>query len=184
MRAASVIGLGNVLMGDDAFGPYVVRVLHARYAFPAEVEVVELGTPGLDLTPYLAGVRALIVVDTVKSQGAPGELRTYRKAEILRHAPQPRLSPHDPSLKDALLMADFAGQGPAEVLLVGAIPESTETGVGLRPCVRAAVEAAVEAIVRELDRLGVPARPLDEPREAEVWWEPRPPAPDPPAADA
>jgi hydrogenase maturation protease len=172
-RSVAVIGLGNVLMGDDAFGPYVVRVLQARYAFPAGVEVAELGTPGLDLTPYLAGLDALVVVDTVKSSGAPGDLRLYRKAEILRQPPAPRLSPHDPSLKNALLTAEFAGYGPAEVLLVGAIPESVAMGVELRPRMRVAVDAAVAEVLRELARLGLATQPAARPRPADIWWEHR-----------
>ncbi len=48
-----VLGVGNALMSDDGLGPYVVRVLEAFYEFPADVEVIDVGTPGLDLTPYL-----------------------------------------------------------------------------------------------------------------------------------
>lgn len=87
----AVVGLGNVLMGDDALGPTVIKVLEAEYEFPRGVSVQDLGTPGLDLTPYLAGVRALIVVDTVQASGAPGEVRLYRRDEILKHPPQARL---------------------------------------------------------------------------------------------
>jgi hydrogenase maturation protease len=167
----AVVGIGNVLMGDDAFGPCVARVLQARYAFPPEVEVQDLGTPGLDLTAYLTELTALILVDTVKSKGDAGELRQYRRHEILRQAPQPRLSPHDPSLKEALLMAELGGGGPEDVLLVGVVPALVGTGVGLSAEVRGAVEPAVEAVLAELDNLGLPARALDAPAPADVWWE-------------
>ena len=174
MRTATrvaVVGIGNVLMGDDAFGPYVIRVLQARYAFAREVDVQDLGTPGLDLTAYLTGLTALILVDTVKSKGAAGELRAYRRGDILRHAPQPRLSPHDPSLKEALLMAGLAGGGPEDVLLVGVVPGRIATAVGLSDEVRAAVEPAVAAVRAELNRLGLPAHPLGLPAPPDVWWE-------------
>jgi hypothetical protein len=42
-----VIGLGNVLMGDDAFGPWVVQTLLAEHDFPEGIAVEDLGTPGL-----------------------------------------------------------------------------------------------------------------------------------------
>lgn len=177
MSRIGVIGIGNVLMGDDAFGPHVIRVLQAGYAFAAGVDVQDMGTPGLDLTAYLSGLDALVLVDTVKSDGPPGELRRYTRAEILRHAPQPRLSPHDPSLKEALLMAGLAGGGPREVLLVGAVPARTGTGIGLSDALRAAIPSAVEAVLDELDRLGAPAAPLDDPQPPEVWWERGPAGP-------
>jgi len=88
----AVIGLGNVLMGDDALGPYAVRVLQAGWEFPPGVSVTDAGTPGLDLTPYILGVEALIVVDTVKADAPPGTLRLYRKDELLATPPAQRLS--------------------------------------------------------------------------------------------
>jgi hydrogenase maturation protease len=167
----AVVGLGNVLMSDDALGPWVVQVLLAGYDFPEAVSVLDLGTPGLDLMPFVAGREALILVDTVKSSGAPGTLRTYRKDEILRHPPQPRLSPHDPGVKEALLTADFGGVGPREVLLVGVVPGQTTMGTSLTPAVREAVPRAVEEVLAELGRLGAPARPRAAPGEPDVWWE-------------
>ncbi len=167
----SVAGLGNVLMGDDAFGPMVIRALEATYEFPAGVAVTDLGTPGLDLIPYVTDIEALVLVDTVSSAGAPGELRLYRRDEILRTPPQPRLSPHDPGLKEALLTAEFAGNGPREVLLVGVIPGAVRTAVGLSAEVRAAVPAAVAEVVRELERLGAPARAREAPLPLDPWWE-------------
>ena len=62
-----VLGLGNVLMSDDGFGPYVARVLEAFYEFPDDVEVIDVGTPGLDLTPYLG---ALPKLDDIYVPGA------------------------------------------------------------------------------------------------------------------
>ena len=166
-----VVGLGNVLMGDDAFGPWVVQLLLARYDFAPGVAVNDLGTPGLDLVPWVTNLEALILVDTVSSQAAPGTIRLYRRDEILKHPPQARLSPHDPALKEALLTAEFAGQAPREVLLVGAVPEQTEMGVGLSPALRDAISPAAEEVLRELERLGRPATRRDAPGEPKVWWE-------------
>ena len=94
-----VLGLGNVLMGDDAFGPWVVQMLLAGYEFPEGVSVEDLGTPGLDLMPYVTDLEALVLVDTVRSGAPPGTVRLYRRDELLKHAPWPRLSPHDPGVE-------------------------------------------------------------------------------------
>lgn len=170
-RSVGVIGLGNVLMGDDAFGPWVVQVLLAQYDFAEGVAVNDLGTPGLDLVPWVTHLDALILVDTVSSKAPPGTIRLYRRDEILKHPPQARLSPHDPALKEALLTAEFAGQAPGEVLLVGAVLEQTEMGVGLSPAARGAVSPAAEEVLRELERLGRPATAREIPAEPQIWWE-------------
>lgn len=166
-----VLGLGNVLMGDDAFGPWVVHELSAGWTFPDGVEVVDVGTPGLDLTPFLSGAGTVVIVDTVHADGAPGELKLYGKAALLSSPPKPRVSPHDPGLVEALLLLDFAGTGPEEVLLVGAIPLSTGKGTALTPALRAAVPRAAEAVVAELSRLGLAAARREGAARSLPWWE-------------
>jgi len=168
---AAVLGLGNVLMGDDALGPTVIAHLLAAHDFPAGVAVSDLGTPGLDLHPHLAGAEALIIVDTVRAEGQPGELRLYRKDAILRHPPGPRVSPHDPGLKEALLSLQFAGEEPREVLLVGVIPAQSEPGAGLSEPVAGAVAAACDAVLAELARLGHAVARRSEPAAPDLWWE-------------
>ena len=166
-----ILGLGNVLMSDDGFGPYVARVLEAFYEFPDDVEVIDVGTPGLDLTPYLLGTDAVIFVDTVTADGAPGDTRVYDRSEILKYPPQARTGPHDPALKEALLTVDAAGAGPAIVMLIGVIPQWVATGVSLSQPVSQSVTAVVRMVIDELDRLGVRAIPRPVPERPRIWWE-------------
>ncbi|HVP66742.1 MAG TPA: hydrogenase maturation protease [Anaeromyxobacteraceae bacterium] len=170
----AVVGIGNVLNGDDGVGPYAVRVLEAGWELPAEVEVVDAGTPGGDLASMLDGASAAVIVDAVNAKGAPGELRRYDRAEILRGAPRLAMSPHEPGVREALLTLDFRGGGPGDVTLLGAIPASVEQATALTPAVRAAVPALVEAVVAELRRLGLEPRPRAVPLAPDIWWE-RPP---------
>jgi hydrogenase maturation protease len=166
-----ILGLGNVLMGDDGLGPYAVEVLRAAYDLPAHVSIVDVGTPGLDLTPFLSGADEIILIDTVRSDGAPGELRLYRREQILRYAPMPRLSPHDPGIKEALITLDMAGQAPKEVFIVGVIPESCAMGPGLTDPVRRAVPGVLAEVFKELIRHGITPRPKASVEEPNTWWE-------------
>lgn len=166
-----IIGLGNVLMRDDGFGPYVIESLVAGYSFPVGVLLMDLGTPSLDLVAHIEGLDALVLVDTVHSAGRAGELRRYRLSEILEHPIQPRISPHEPGLKEALLIAQFDGRAPRETLLIGVIPQSTATGTGLSDAVRSAVPRAIDAVINELRRLGVIAFQLTPARPPRIWWE-------------
>ncbi|MBZ0268067.1 hydrogenase maturation protease, partial [bacterium] len=141
MGATAILGLGNVLMGDDALGPWAIERLRARWRFPESVEVEDLGTPGLDLLPHLAGRQAVILVDTVRATGDPGDVRRYGLDEVLAHAPGPRVSPHDPGLKETLASLRFAGNAPEELTLIGVIPERVDNRMGLSDAVRAALPA-------------------------------------------
>jgi len=170
-RVVRVLGIGNVLLGDDGFGPFAVRTLEAEYETSEAVEVLDAGTPGLDLTPFLADARAVIILDTVRSDAAPGTLRTYDLDQLLSTPPLPRTSPHEPGLREALLATELVGRTPDSVLLIGVVPASTATGTGLGPEVRSAVPAALELAVTELVRLDVPPARRDPPLEPDIWWE-------------
>jgi hydrogenase maturation protease len=166
-----VLGLGNVLMGDDGFGPYVIEALTAGYEFPPTVTLVDLGTPGLDLAPFLIGADTVIVIDTVRSDGPPGALRRYSRDAILAHASQPRLGPHDPGFKQTLLTLDFAGVGPPDVVLIGAIPQLIVPRAQLSPVLRSAVSDAVRAVVEELERRRCAPQSRALPLPLAPWWE-------------
>lgn len=169
MRVA-VIGLGSVLMGDDAFGPYLIKVLEASWVMPEDVDIVDLGTPGPEFAQYVMDYDALVIVDTVKAEGAPGEIRRYEREEIAKALPRPRLSPHDPNLREALLTADFAGRAPADVTLIGVIPKVVKLSTGLSPELQAAVPEVETAVATEQKRLGHHATLREEPRAPDIWW--------------
>jgi len=152
----SVLGLGNVLMSDDGLGPVAVRAFEAEYVVPADVQVVDLGTPGLDLLPWLADIDRVIIVDTVKSDRPPGSVRLYEKADLLRYPPAARVGPHDPGVKEALQALEFAGRAPRELTLIGVVPASTAIGIELTPPVRAAVATVLVAIEVTLARFRRP----------------------------
>ncbi len=166
-----ILGVGNVLCTDDGLGPYAIKVLEAQYEFPEEIEVIDLGTPGLDFTPYLADARMVIVLDTVKGEEAAGTLRLLRDGEIVAKPPPSRMSPHEPGLREALMATEFADISPEEILLIGVVPESTGQGTKLTEAVRSAVPQLVDTVVAELERLGHPPVRRDPPAELDLWWE-------------
>jgi hydrogenase maturation protease len=169
-----VIGIGNVLMGDDGFGPYVVKTLEALYELPADVSVVDAGTPGLDLSPYLMNADVVIFVDAVRASGDAGVVQTYGREDLMRPGVTPRLGPHDPALAQTLSALDLAGKGPKAVLLVGAISEPATPGPGLTDAMRRrAVPDALERVVNMLAVLGLPPVVRPAPLDPDLWWERR-----------
>jgi hydrogenase maturation protease len=167
----SVIGIGNVLEGDDAIGPTVVRLFEAAYRLPEDVTLVDGGTPGLDMTAYMAGLEALVVVDAVTAKGKPGDVVVLDKPRILNRGPVIALSPHDPGLRESILHAEFQGVAPKVITLVGVVPASIEFGCKLSPEARAALPAAVAAVKTALEAAGVAVEPRVPPLAPDLWWE-------------
>lgn len=174
----AVIGLGNVLMGDDAFGPYVAHLLERCHEWPDEAQVIELGTQGLDLTPYVRGVESLVAVSSVHRGAAPGTLHRLGRDEVMDRSlpdrePSLRHSPYEPGLRDLVLTLEFTGGAPREVWVVGAEPESVELNGGLSESVRPALAAALDEVLRLLAPRGVRPRARAGGPAPLPWWEVR-----------
>ena len=170
MKPVLIGGIGNVLLGDDGVGPHVVRLLESRYEFSDDIEIADLGTPALDLLHRISGRNAVIFVDCTSADEAPGSVMLYRKEDILRIAPTPRLDPHSPALSECLLTAEMFGTSPNNVLLVGVVGQSMEPGCELSTGVRDAVQPAIDAIVLELKFLGCSVEKKGIPSDSGVWW--------------
>ena len=173
MRKIIIGGIGSVLLGDDGIGPYVAALLEANYRFSENVTVADLGTPGLDLVAHLSGIDAVILIDSVNNGAVPGTVTLYRRDDILRNGPAPvRMDPHSPALSESLLIADFTGQGPQDVLLVGITGEQYETCSTLSDAARQAASKAVDAVLQEVNRLGASYSRHCDSGDLVSWWEP------------
>ena len=162
MRQCAIYGIGNVLLGDDGVGPATATAIDQQWMFGPGVTVEDLGTPSLSLPGYLAGKDVVIVIDAVAGGGEPGSLRIFSKEEIMAAPTGIRVSPHEPSINDALVLLDFAGSAPPDVVLVGVVAQTLEGGVNLSPPVARAVPAAVEAVIGELGKRGFVVARRDE----------------------
>jgi hydrogenase maturation protease len=147
-------------------------VLESQYAFGNEVELVDLGTPALDLTHQIVGLEALILIDSVMSDDPAGTVVLYRKEGILADVPGERLDPHSPALSECLMTAEMLGASPKHVLLVGIVGKSYEPGLSLSKPVGKAITAAIDAIIQELHRLGLPFEKKTSVEKPHIWWEP------------
>lgn len=147
-----VAGIGNIFMGDDAFGSEVARLLAAR-EWPAEVRVVDFGIRGFDLAfALLDGHETTILIDATPRGGAPGTLYTIEPdLHDLNEVDAPEMvETHGMNPMKVLAMVKSMGGEFQHILLVGCEPsplESEEEGaMGLSEPVQAAVPRAVELI--------------------------------------
>jgi hydrogenase maturation protease len=148
-----VLGLGNVLCGDDGLGVVAVHLLQRRYLPPDEVEVLDGGTLGLSLLPRLEQASEAILVDAIRAEGPPGSF-VRLEGDDVAPAMAARLSVHQVGVVDLLDAARWRGCYPSRLILLGLVPGSLELGVRRTASVEAALPELVERIVAEARRLG------------------------------
>jgi hydrogenase maturation protease len=155
---ALVLGIGNVLWSDEGFGVRAVEALHAKYALPAAVTVLDGGTQGLYLFGAVAAARRVLVLDAIDFGLAPGTLRVLRDGEVPSWKAL-KMSPHQTGFNDILAIAQLRGEAPEAITLIGVQPEElSDLGGSLRDSVRVRIGEAVELAVSELAAWGYPAR--------------------------
>ncbi|MFF9348813.1 hydrogenase maturation protease [Streptomyces sp. NPDC014734] len=148
-----VAGVGNLFLGDDGFGPEVVRRLAADPgppSLPDGVRVVDYGIRGMHLAyDLLDGYDALVLVDACPGDGPPGSLT------ILEVGPDDlgtgAFDAHGMNPVAVLANLDQLGGTLPLTHVVGCVPADTGEGIGLSGAVAAAVPRAVDA-VRTLTR--------------------------------
>ena len=150
-----VLGLGNILLGDEGLGVRAVERLLEKYEFPEEVQVMDGGTLGLDLLPYVEDCRRLLVIDAVQAGKVPGTLVRLSGTEIPVFLDVSRVSPHQDGLQDLLAVAALKGYLPEKVVLWGIQIQSLGVGLELSPAVASRMDSLVEKILSELAHWGI-----------------------------
>lgn len=158
-RRVLVAGIGNVLRGDDGFGPAVVDALAASGRLGRNVRTIEIGIGGIGLVQELMqSYDALIIVDAVDREKAPGSLFVL-EVEVpeienlpVRDRYEISVDMHEATADRMLVVARAAGVLPATVRIVGCQPAETDDfSMQLSPEVDCVVPRAVETILAIID---------------------------------
>jgi hydrogenase maturation protease len=161
-----IAGVGNIFLGDDAFGVEVVKLLKQR-PFPDEVRIVDFGIRGLDLTyALLEGYEAAILVDAVPRGGQPGTLYVLQIEPEQTGPVDLQVQGHNFDPVKVLRLAAAMGSPVRKLFVVGCEPEcldeAEEMSDGLSEPVRAAMDEAInriESLVGELCHSPSPPTP-------------------------
>jgi hydrogenase maturation protease len=148
-----VLGLGNVLLGDDGLGAAAVARLERDYCIPPGVRLEDGGTLGLSLLDLLADSDHVILVDAVRTDDPPGTLVRLDGANVM-DAVRERLSPHQVGVADLLDTARLINCYPTAVTLLGLVPDAIDLAVVRSSAVVGGLDELVSAIVREVQSLG------------------------------
>jgi len=149
---ALVLGVGNILMGDEGLGVRAVELFEKAYCLPGGVACVDGGVAGVSLLGYFRDYAHIIIVDAVNTGASPATIHRFRGAEI-EGIPPTAATAHQIGIKELLAISRFEGAHP-DVILIGVVPEEISPGIGLAPSVEAALPKAAEMIMEELGNLG------------------------------
>lgn len=153
-----IAGVGNIFLGDDAFGVEVARVMATR-PLPQGVAVRDFGIRSFDLAyALLDHWSAVILVDAVSRNHAPGTLFVIEPdlSELAEAGETATFDAHSMNPVTVLRLAQTLGEIQPKVFVVGCEPADLggdEGRMGLSPPVEAAIEEAaamVQTLAKEI----------------------------------
>lgn len=151
-----ILGIGNVLWADEGFGIRTIETLHERFVFPDTVRVMDGGTQGIFLLPWVRNAKRLLIFDAVDFGLAPATLKVIRGDDVPRFMGAKKVSMHQTGFQEVLASADLAGDLPTQLVLIGVQPELLDDyGGSLRPSVKARIDPAIECGLDILDEWNV-----------------------------
>jgi hydrogenase maturation protease len=159
-----ILGIGNILWADEGFGVRCVEDLNARYAFADDVRLMDGGTQGLFLLPWVSSVSRLLIFDAIDFGLEPGELRVICDDDVPQYMGAKKVSMHQTGFQEVLASARLLNGKPEQLALIGVQPKQLDDyGGSLRDITRQRIPEAIDRACSVLHGWGVPFRKRDTP---------------------
>lgn len=146
--AVTVLGIGNVLLGDEGVGIHVIRYLRDCPESSAKLAIVDGGTLSFNLLPVIETAASLIVIDAAMIGGEAGAVRCLVGDELDAFLGTSKHTAHEIGLKELFDMARMEDLLPRRRALVGVHPQNVDWGEGLSDRVATAVPLAAGLVLR------------------------------------
>jgi len=158
-RPILVLGLGNPIMGDDGVGIVALEAFRERYGEPAGVELMDGGTWGMNLLPWIESAGKLLLVDAIRAGLEAGADVRLEGPDLPRVLGQ-KLSAHQVDIVDVLTLAQVRGTLPADTVALGVEPLVVEMRRDMTPAVRDGAARLPDRIAAQLQAWGVTVEPV------------------------
>jgi len=157
-----VLGIGNVLWADEGFGVRCVERLHEHYQLPERVWVMDGGTQGIFLLPWVRSATRLLILDAIDFGLPAATLKVIRGADVPSYMGAKKVSMHQAGFQEVLASAQLSGDFPEQLALIGVQPEIlNDYGGSLTAGVKAQIEPAIAAAFEILSGWGIAPRRRD-----------------------
>jgi len=157
-----VLGVGNILLGDEGTGVWIVHKLEDEYEFSENVRLYDGGTLGLRLLDPIFEADYVIVVDIVRGGGAPGTIYRIPEADLPKKIPY-KSSLHELNMVETLVYSEVLGNHP-EAVVFGIEPgDWTSWCTNLTEPVSSRLEDITAAVLEEIEKAGGSWKKRDQP---------------------
>lgn len=149
-KRIGILGLGNLLLSDEGFGVHFINYLTERYEVPEHVAVLDGGTAGIMMAPFIEDADILYVIDTVALQDQPGAIHRFSDHDIQAGNIHARMSPHQVGLLDILDLCRLRETAPQLTEMITVVPGDLSVAIGLTPALAAKLPEVMAILEKSL----------------------------------
>lgn len=154
-KKIGILGVGNLIVGDEGFGVHAVRYLEEHYEFPDNVLILDGGTAGIYMSPFLEECDPVLVIDVVDIDAEPGSMHYYSSEDVKAGKLSTRMSPHQLGLLEVLEICKLRDAAPETLEFYCVVPHHLDTSTELSDVVAPRVKDISEIVLKRLAELGV-----------------------------
>jgi hydrogenase maturation protease len=146
----AVIGIGNILLGDEGVGVNIAQRLMKQPEIP-EVEIIDAGTCADVMMLISNSVEHVIIIDAASGGGQPGDIYRFTPEDI--DTSNMTVSLHENNLVAGIKMLPLYNRELKSVIIFGIEPKELEGGLKLSPEIAAKVPRLIELVNKEITNL-------------------------------
>ena len=154
-KKIGILGIGNLIVGDEGFGVHAVRYLEENYDFPDSVLIRDGGTAGIYMSPFLEECDPVLVIDVVDIDAEPGSMHYYSSEDVKAGKISTRMSPHQLGLLEILEICKLRDAAPETLEFYCVVPKKLDTSTELSDVVAPRVKEISDIVLKRLAELGV-----------------------------
>jgi hydrogenase maturation protease len=144
-----VLGVGNLLLGDEGVGIHAVRRL-GEQSLPPHVDLLDGGTAGVDLLGFMSGYEKVVIIDAVDAGEEPGTIFRFTPQDVASGSAGLALSLHQTEVLEVLKLGSYVGQDLPPVVVLGVQPAAMDWSTSLSPTVERQMESLLDAVRLEM----------------------------------
>lgn len=157
-KRTALLGVGNILEGDDGIAVYATAFLEANYSFVSDITIINGGVEGINLLDVFIEHDRVVILDAIDIEDAPGSIYHIPAAELSGYGLGSG-GAHEVGVMQCIDMLILMDKPVPESSVVGIVPQRVEVGIGLSETLADAFDRYIATVLQILGRSGVEARP-------------------------
>ncbi|MCK5568580.1 MAG: hydrogenase maturation protease [Spirochaetes bacterium] len=149
-----MVGVGNILMGDEGVGIEVVNILEKK-SYTGDIELIDAGTSFFNIVSDLRSFEKVIIIDAVNGGREAGTVYRFKPGDIEEAGSPVTISLHDFGVLESIKLERVLGKFPDEVVFFGIEPYKIELSMELSPQIKEKMNYIIAKVLDELKKEGI-----------------------------